>query len=106
MRQKVKQRHKTLIDKNGGGGMNAEKKIGRKKTVMEGKRKGEEREVLLRRYAGIFTYQSPETIQGVFDLLFADGVVTTGVVVGGILLSRNHLFRVEELAIWTRTDFI
>jgi len=36
----------------------------------------------------------------------SDGVVTTGVVVGGIFLSRDELFRVEELTVGSSADFI
>ena len=41
----------------------------------------------------------------VHDLL-ADGVVTPGVVVGGILLAADHLLGVEELAVGPTLDLI
>ena len=46
---------------------------------------------------------------GVKDLvnqLLSDGVVTTGVVVGRILLSGNHVLRVEQAAVGTGADLI
>jgi len=36
----------------------------------------------------------------------ADGVVTTGVVVGSILLARDELLRVVELAVGASADFV
>jgi len=41
----------------------------------------------------------------VYDFL-ADGVVATGIVVGGILLARNQLLGVVELAVGTSADLI
>ncbi len=41
----------------------------------------------------------------VHDLL-ADGVVTTSVVVGGILLTRNHLLGMIKLAVGSSADFV
>ena len=38
--------------------------------------------------------------------LLADGVVTAGVVVGGILLARDKLFRMEELAVGSGPDLV
>lgn len=34
-------------------------------------------------------------IENLIDQLLADGIVTTSVVIRGILLARNHLLRVE-----------
>ena len=39
-------------------------------------------------------------------MLLADGVVTSGVVVGGILFACDQLLRVEELAVGSSTDLI
>jgi len=47
-----------------------------------------------------------ETIQAQVDDLLTDGVVTTGEVVRGILLTRDQLFRVEELTVGTGSDLI
>jgi hypothetical protein len=38
--------------------------------------------------------------------LLSDGVVTTGVVVGGILLTRDQLLRVVELSVGTSADLV
>ena len=38
-------------------------------------------------------------IENIIDDLLANGVVTTGVVVGGILLASDQLLRMEELAV-------
>jgi hypothetical protein len=36
----------------------------------------------------------------------ADGVVTTGVVVGGVLLTSDELLGVEELAVCSSSDLV
>ena len=38
------------------------------------------------------------------DELLTNGVVTTGVVVGGIFFTGNQLFRVEKLTVGTGSD--
>ena len=38
--------------------------------------------------------------------LLTDSVVATSIVVGGIFLATNHLFRMEELAIGASADLI
>jgi len=48
----------------------------------------------------------PDTIEAEIDDFLTDGVVTTGEVVGGIFLSGDQLFRVEELTVGSGTDLI
>ena len=50
--------------------------------------------------------QLPDAIQDLINEFFADGVVTTGVVVGSILLAGDQLLRMEELTVGTGTDLI
>ena len=45
-------------------------------------------------------------VQNLVNQLLSDGVVTTGVVVGSILLSSDHLLGVENTSVGTSTDFI
>jgi len=45
-------------------------------------------------------------VQNLIDELFANGIMATSVVVGGVLLSSDHLFRVEKAAIGTSSDLI
>ena len=45
-------------------------------------------------------------VEDLVDELLANGVVTTGVVVGGILLAGDHLLRVEEGAVGAGADLI
>ena len=40
------------------------------------------------------------------DLLLADGVVAAGVVVGGVLLARDQLLGVEQLAVGAHSHFV
>lgn len=47
-----------------------------------------------------------DLVQNLVDQLLADSVVTAGVVVGGILLARDHLFGVEQAAVGAGTDFV
>ena len=51
-------------------------------------------------------YQLTSPVQNHVNDLLADGVVTTGVVVGRVLLAGDQLLRVEQLAVGTRTDLI
>lgn len=47
-----------------------------------------------------------DSVQGqVYDLL-ADGVVTSGKIIGGIFLSGDELFGVEKLSVGTGPDLI
>ena len=45
-------------------------------------------------------------VKHLVDQLLSDGVVTTGVVVGRILLAGNHVLRVEKAAVGTGADLI
>lgn len=44
-------------------------------------------------------HQFTDSVQDRVDDLLADSVVPTGVIVGCVFLSRDQLFRVEELAV-------
>lgn len=55
---------------------------------------------------GALVSQLADAIQSLVNEILADGVVTTSVVVGSILLSRNDLVRVEELLVLSVSDFI
>ena len=50
--------------------------------------------------------QFPDSVQAKVNNLLADGVVTTSVVVGSILLSSDELFGVEELSVGSSPYFI
>ena len=47
-----------------------------------------------------------DTVEAEINDFFTNGVVTTGEVVGSILLTRDELLWVEELTVGTSTDFI
>ena len=47
-----------------------------------------------------------DSVKDKIDDFFTDGVVTTGVVVGGILFAGDQLFGVEQLTVGTGTDLI
>lgn len=47
-----------------------------------------------------------DLVEDTLDELLANGVVTTGVVVGGILLSGDHHLRVEEVAVGAGADLV
>lgn len=55
---------------------------------------------------GAVVCNASDLVKDLVDEFFADGVVTTGIVVGGVLLARDHLFRVEERAVRTSADLI
>jgi hypothetical protein len=55
---------------------------------------------------GAVIRQLTDAVQAQVDDLLTDGVVTTGEVVGGILLTGDQLFRVEELTVGSGTDLI
>jgi predicted TIM-barrel enzyme len=46
------------------------------------------------------------SVEDQIDQFLADGVVTSGVVVGGIFFSGDKLFWVEKLSVSTGSDFI
>ena len=50
--------------------------------------------------------QFPDSVQAEIDDLFSDGVVSTSVVVGGILLASDELFRMEQLVVGSSPHFI
>ena len=50
--------------------------------------------------------QLPEPIQTKINHFFSDGVVSSSVVVGSILLASDQLLRVEELSVGSSSDFI
>ena len=50
--------------------------------------------------------QFPDSVQDEVDDLLTNGVVTSGVVVGGIFFTSDQLFWVEKLTVGTSTDFI
>jgi hypothetical protein len=50
--------------------------------------------------------QLADAVEGEVDNFLANGVVTTGVVVGGIFLTGDQLLRVEQLTVGTSADFI
>ena len=55
---------------------------------------------------GTLVSQLPGAVKHQVNYLLADGVVTTGVVVGGILLTGDQLLRVEQLAVGAGPDLI
>lgn len=52
------------------------------------------------------SHQFADSVKHQVDDLFADGVMSTSVVVGCILLSSDQLLRVEELAVSARANLI
>ena len=50
--------------------------------------------------------QLPDSVEAQVDNLLSDGVVTTGEVVGSVLLSGDQLLRVEQLPVSSGTDLI
>ena len=55
---------------------------------------------------GALIGQFADAVENQIDELLADGVVTTGVVVGGIFLAGDQLFGMEELTVGTGTHLI
>lgn len=45
-------------------------------------------------------------VENLIDEFFANRIMTTGVVVGGIFLASNHLFGMEETAVGASADFV
>ncbi len=52
------------------------------------------------------TYQFANSVQNKINELFANSVVTTGVVIGSIFLSCDELLRVEQLTVCTSAHLI
>jgi len=50
--------------------------------------------------------QLPDPVEDKIDDLLSDGIVTTGVVVGGILLSSDQLLGMEKLTVGSSTYLI
>jgi len=56
--------------------------------------------------SGTVISELSDTIKDKIDNFFANGIVTTSVVVGGILFSRDQLLRVVQLTVGAGSDFI
>ncbi len=52
------------------------------------------------------TYQFANSVQNKINDLFANSVVTTGIVIGSIFLSSDELLRVEQLTVCTSAHLI
>ena len=52
------------------------------------------------------SYQLPNSVKNHIDKFFANSVVTTSVVVGGIFFACNELFWMEKLTVCAGADFI
>lgn len=52
------------------------------------------------------TGDATNAVNDIVDHLLANGVVTTGVVVGGILLTTDQQLGVEEVAVFTSSDLV
>ena len=55
---------------------------------------------------GALVSQLTESVEDKVNDLLADGVVAAGVVVGGVLLACDELFRVEELTVGAGADLV
>jgi hypothetical protein len=55
---------------------------------------------------GTVISQLSDSVQDKVDNFFTNGVVTTGVVIGGIFLTRDDLLRVIQLTVGSGTDFV
>lgn len=55
---------------------------------------------------GLLTGNTADTINDIVDHLLADGVVTTSIVVGSILLAADQKLGVEKLAVVARANLI
>jgi hypothetical protein len=47
-----------------------------------------------------------DSVEAEIDDFFTNGVMTSGEVVGGVFLSGDKLFRVEELSVGSSSDFV
>ena len=52
------------------------------------------------------TYQFPYLIEDLVDNTFSNGVVTTSIVVSGILFASHQLVWVEQLSVCATTNFV
>ena len=50
--------------------------------------------------------QLPDSVKNQINNLLPDGVVTSSVVIGSILLAGDHLLRVEQLTVGSSTDLV
>lgn len=57
-------------------------------------------------FLGVRTDNTADALHDVVDHLLADGVVTTGIVVGSILLAADQQLGVEERAVVTGADLV
>lgn len=57
-------------------------------------------------YRGQLTRNATNAVNNIVDQFLANGVVTTGIVVGRIFPSTDEVFGVEKRAVATRTDFV
>ena len=55
---------------------------------------------------GTLISQLPDSVQDKVDDFFANGVVTTGIVVGGVFLAGDQLLGVEQLSVGASSDLI
>ena len=55
---------------------------------------------------GAAVSETADLVQDLVDQLLSDGVMTTSVVVGSILLSGNHVLGMEQAAVGASSDFI
>jgi len=55
---------------------------------------------------GTVVSELSDSVEGKIDNFSSDGVVTSGEIVGGIFLSGDQLFGVEQLSVGTGSDFI
>jgi hypothetical protein len=55
---------------------------------------------------GALVGELSDSVEDEVNNLFSDGVVTTGVVVGGIFLARDQLFWVEQLSVGASSDLV
>jgi len=55
---------------------------------------------------GAVVSELSDSVQTEIDDFFTNGVVTSGEVVGGVFLSGDELFGVEELSVGTGSDFV
>jgi len=56
--------------------------------------------------SGTVVGQLTDSVKDKVDNLLTDGVMSTGVVIGGIFLSGDDLLRVVKLSVGTRSDFV
>ena len=52
------------------------------------------------------TGNTSNSVNDIVDHLLSNGIVTTGVVVGGILLTTDQQLRVEKVAVFTSSDLV